>query len=117
MAWFDGSLAMDPKREAWVRGRFASTLAPEVDDLDLVVHYSALRVAEGDVWVLLALSAEPVRLDPIRVVVTPLRHDGVEYSFERDKEARRSRVRALRPETREQIVAGWIKLVGEEGNG
>jgi hypothetical protein len=117
MSWFDGAFALDPARAVWIRGRFASTLAPDVDDLDLVVHYGARGVAAGDLWVLQALTSEPINLDPVRLVVTPLRHDGAEYSFERDKEARRSRVRALRPGSREQIVAGWIRLVREEGDG
>jgi hypothetical protein len=117
LSWFDSAFVLDPAREVWIRGRFASTLAPEVDDLDVVVHYSNAWVAHGDRWVLLVLTAEPINLEPVRLVVTPLRHDGTEYSFERDKEARRSRVRAFRPETREQVVAGWIRLVGEEGDG
>lgn len=117
MSWFDGAFARDSAREVWIRGSFASTLTPEVDDLDLVVHYDAADVAAGDRWILLALTAEPLNLDPVRPVVTPLRHRGIEYLFERDKEARRSRVRALRPETREHIVAGWIRLVREEGDG
>jgi hypothetical protein len=117
LAWFDRALKSDDRREVWIRGRFASTLAPEVEELDLVVHYSGLAVGPGDRWVLSALAAHPIQLPPHRLVVTPLRHDDVEYTFARDQEAVRSRVRTLRPETKEQVVAGWIRVLGEEGHG
>lgn len=71
----------------------------------------------GDGWVLRALAAQPIELHPYRLVVTPIRHDGPEYAFDRDREATLSRVRTLRPETKEQVVAGWIRVIGEEDNG
>ena len=116
-SWFDRALAGDPRRELWVRGRFGSTLAPEVDELDLVVHYASGQLTAGDRWLLQVLTAQPIELHPYRLVVTPLRHDGPEYMFELDQEVSRSRVRTLRPETMEQVVAEWLRVIGEEEDG
>jgi hypothetical protein len=71
LSWFNRALAEDRSREVWMRGRFASTLSPEVDELDLVAHHGDEFLTTGDRWVLLVLTARPIELHPCRLVVTP----------------------------------------------
>ena len=98
----------DPRAELWVRGNLVSTLTMDADEIDLVAFYG-VRLNAGHRWLLGQLLASRVELPPYSLVVTALRHDGLEHEFDRAREARRSRVRA-RDHNNDVIEAGWLSL-------
>jgi hypothetical protein len=116
LSWFQQALAGDQRCEVWLRGEFAATLRPEVEDLDLVVHYDGLLLSPGHSWILSILAAGPINLHPGQMDVTALRHDLEEqYGEDLVQESRRSMVRVQRRDDGEQIRTGWLKVVsGEE---
>lgn len=47
VSWFDEAFRTDPEREIWLRGPFASSLLPEVEHLDVVVHYDSRQTSRA----------------------------------------------------------------------
>lgn len=115
LEWFRHGWSADPRREIWLRGTFASTLWLEVNELDVVFHIGGAG-SVGDEWVLTVLSAQPRELHPGRISVTALRHSAVGYAFDRDQEARRSRVAVRDPRTGEAHSTGWLRITEQEVN-
>ena len=113
LEWFRNAWSADPRREVWLRGAFASTLWPEVNELNVVLHTGGAG-SVGDEWVLTMLSAQPLDLHPGRISVTSLRHSWGDYGFDRDREARRSQVAVRDPRTGEAPATGWLRITERE---
>jgi hypothetical protein len=113
--WFNRAFSGDNERAVWLRGEFAATLRPEVEDLDLVVLYDGSGLTPGDSWLLRVLAAGPVNLYPGRISVTALRHDvSARYREDVIEESRRSMVRVQRPDDGEQVRTGWLRIASTE---
>ena len=110
--WVAQALRSDPGRRLWLRGTFASTIWPDVDEVDVVLIYDDRVLARSDRWVLQLLASGPIELHPGRLSVTAIRHN-VDSEMDIDREARRSAVRVTDPHTGNQLVTGWLEI--EEG--
>ncbi len=104
-------VSLDAVGELWVRGPFASTLWPDVDDLDVVIFYHHARLREPDSWPLQVITSGPIDLHPGRLSAHLVRVDAMEADFERDHESVRSRRRVLHPLDKTVFVTGWLRLV------
>jgi hypothetical protein len=101
---------MNSGSEIWVRGPLVADLrVTEPEDLDIVIF--GTPSIGPNLWPFSVLCAEPVKLHPGRLAVTPIWENG--GGFDTDREAVRSSKRCQN-ENGEQITTGWIQITESE---
>ena len=109
LGWLTEGLATTTWR-LWIRGELVSTIRPEPTALDLVVLAAEIPT-NGFAWSLRTLACRPYEIDAMYSLDLKVLRGPNFDTLEHDKERRRSS-RRCQDDAGEQLVTGWLELLG-----